>query len=318
MRRVFRDEAAQQAFERVGHMKMPLLSSAELAEIRALIGGLRPDDGFAPDPSAQDRTYHCSFLDSNRAYRRETFDVLSEILEPHVERLLAGFEIVQCNFYVKPPHQGYFLAHQNWPALADPADTSVSIWFPLIDVTTANGTIGLVSGSHKILPDHVAGPRGAPYFAPFRDRIFDYMEMMSLRAGEALVFDDSIVHGSDRNDSDEVRIAIQAICVPAGATPVYLLDRGGKRFDVIHAPRDFWLETDIADLSTRQKEWKCLGSLPNRNRLIDEAEFAALLAQGDTIRRRLGEPGATAHTTPATGRRKRLGGRFARALGWRA
>jgi hypothetical protein len=318
MRRVFRDETAQREFERLGYVKTPLLSPAELAQIRERIEGLRPDDEFAPRPSESRRTYHCTFLDSNRAYRRETFELLREVFEPHVDRLLADFELLQCNFYVKPPHEGFFEAHQNWPMLADPSDTSVSLWCPVVDVTPANGTIGLVPGSHKILPEHVMGPGGDSYFTPFKDRIFDHLEMIALRAGEALFFDDSIVHGSDRNRSDEPRIAIQLICVPAGETSVYLLDRGGKSFDVVRAPPDFWLETDINELFARQKGWTILGSLPNRNRQIDEAEFVALLAQGDAIRAGLGEPGRKAGRGGIGGQVKRLADRLARGLSLRS
>jgi hypothetical protein len=285
-RRTFRDEALEQAFRRDGVVATPLLGADEVVALRAAFSQLRADDGFAPAP-VRGPTYHCSFLDSNRAYRRRTFELLVAAMAPHVERLLADFTILQCNFYVKPPGRGDFGLHQNWPALASLDDVTVTLWCPLVDVSAQNGAVGVVPGSHKILP-HVQGPATRSYFAGLEQAIIDegLVRTMALKAGEAAIFDDGIIHGSPPNLSDTARVAAQLICGPADAVPVFFRDAGDDLFEIVEADPEFWLNHDSKDLLGRPPHWRSLGWVRSRNRRIETlAELKALLRRGDEIRR---------------------------------
>jgi len=59
------------------------------------------------------------------------------------------------------------------------------------------------------------------------------------------------------------------------------------RFELIAVDSEFFIGTNFTDLFTRRPEWKSLGFVRNRNRYPTEEEFAALLAQGDEIRRKI-------------------------------
>lgn len=48
MRRIFKDDALQCTFLEPGYVKVPMLSSAEVAGIREALGHMRPDDAFVP------------------------------------------------------------------------------------------------------------------------------------------------------------------------------------------------------------------------------------------------------------------------------
>ena len=56
---------------------------------------------------------------------------------------------------------------------------------------------------------------------------------------------------------------------------------------MVEAPPEFYLSSDILDLTQRQPDWKSLGFVENRNRFIDEEEFVALLAEGPKLRQRI-------------------------------
>jgi hypothetical protein len=264
-----------------------MLSPAEISHILSCLGQLRPDDHFAP--RGRDRfqfRYHCSFLDTNVDYKRATYKLIQSVFETHVARYLNGYQILNCNFYVKPPGTGEFSVHQNWPAIADQNDTTVTIWCPLVDVIESNGALQLVSGSHKILP-HVEGPNVPGYFRDFREALIGkYLKALPMSAGEALIFDDGIIHWSANNDSDAARIAIQILCTPADAQPVYFFfdQNCPERFELIAVDTEFFLSTDINGLTIRQPHWRSLGFVPNRNRYPAEEEFVELLSRGDEIR----------------------------------
>lgn len=285
MSRILADPALDAAFGRDGYVAVPLLDDVEIAALLADIATLHPADGFAPDGSGRaGNTYHCSFLDASTAYKRATFDLLSRHFQRAVDRHLAGFRIVTANFYVKPPGRGDLRIHQNWPVL-DLDQTSVTIWCPLVDVDERNGTLEVVPASHKLVP-HIESATAPSYFSAFIERVPDYMISLPVPAGSGFIFDDSLVHGSPANAGTRPRIAVQVMCIPKDATPVFFFKESEARFERIAADVDFYLDQDLEDIVVRRPEWQSLGHVDNRNRLLDEEEFAALLvARGRGERR---------------------------------
>ncbi|BAQ61813.1 hypothetical protein GM3708_2219 [Geminocystis sp. NIES-3708] len=280
MRQIFQDNDLQKSFLKKGYVQVPMLSSTQVMYLLEEIAKLRPYDNFAPKNS-----YHCSFLDPNLEYKRQTYNLIRGIFTPFVNEYLVGYEILNCNFYVKPPHTGEFQIHQNWPAIADINDTTVTIWCPLVDVIESNGAIQVVAGSHKILP-HIEAPNSPPYFVNFQEALIEkYLKPFPMKAGEAIIFDDGLIHWSRKNDSDQSRIAIQILCIPSDATPTFFFKECEERFELIHADSEFFLTSHVSDLyGDRKPDWKSVGFVKNQNRLITEEEFAKLLKNGEEIR----------------------------------
>lgn len=290
MRRIFRDDELQNAYNPSGYATIDLLSPVEVQEILAALVKLRPDDNFSPrHHRGTGYTYHCSFIDKNREYRRQVHSLIMKYFGPRIEQCLEGFRILNGNFYVKPPHSGEFVVHQNWPAISDIEDTTVTVWCPLVDVVEQNGAIQVVAGSHKLLP-HVETLTTPAYFKNFLPAVIqNYLKPVPMEAGKGIVFDDGLIHWSANNDSDFPRIAIQILCIPNDSQPAYWFfdEAHPERFELIDADTEFFLTHDIQDLRTRQPGWKSLGFAPNRNRLLTEHEFVSLLKDGDRIRREL-------------------------------
>jgi Phytanoyl-CoA dioxygenase (PhyH) len=287
MRKIFLDGGLQNRFLDLGYVHVPMLSAGEVAHIVSSLATLRPADNFAPSGETTfGRTYHCSFLDKSIEYKRQTHELIKGVFAPHIDRYMNGYEILNCNFYVKPPGTGEFVIHQNWPAIADLNDTTVTVWCPLLDVVAENGTLQFVEGSHKILP-HVEGPTCPGYFDKFRPELIrKYLKPNPMSAGEALIFDDGLIHWSANNSSDKARVAIQILCVPKDAQPVYFFydKEHPERFELIAVDSDFYVNTSVAELVKRQPQWTSLGFVENRNRYVSEEEFVELLARGREIR----------------------------------
>lgn len=286
MTTVLADTKLQADFDKAGYVTVPMLDADQVAALVAEIGTLRPADGFEPDGSSiAKNSFHATFIDTDIAYKHAVFDLLSRHLGHVVDRYLADHVIFMCNVHVKPPGRGELIVHQNWPLFSNHNETSVTIWCPLVDVDVRNGTLHVIPGSHKLLP-HVEGPNSPAYFTPFLDRIYDHMKPLPTKAGCGVIFDDGLVHGSPANHSEMPRIAIQVICVPTGSKPVYFFKDGDTRFELVDIDPNFFLDNQITDLLTRKPEWRVSGRVASHNRQLDEAEFLALLAQGDEIRQR--------------------------------
>lgn len=290
MRTILSDPTLQSELMQKGFTKVPLLSQAEVDYIRNELQYLRPHDNFSPDgKGTTSSTYHCSFLDTNVDYKRKAGDLISKVFSPHIRHLLVGYEILNSNFYVKPPGTGVFQIHQNWPVI-DINDTTITVWCPLSDTNEQNGTLQVVEGSHKLVPD-ISGPWGNPFFKNFEEELIEeYLKPISCTAGEAVVFDDSLIHWSSRNSSDSPRVAIQILCVPTDRTPVfYYLDQNApeKGFEVFKIDSEFFMERTITDILKRPKDVKSLGFVRNTNLFLTVGEFAEKLKHGDEIRQRI-------------------------------
>lgn len=291
-RQVFRDPALQENFRCTGYNQLPLISAEMIQKIKHEMATMRPTDGFNPVGEATGDvmnrvTYHCSFIDQNKEYKRQVLNMVKGVFQPYVDQFLADFRILNANFYIKQAHRGHFPIHQNWPVLRDMSDTTVTIWCPLQNTTAINGTLHIVPGSHKITP-HVEAVTLPPYFANIKDELVDsWLEPLDVPAGDAVIFDDGLIHWTSHNDSDEVRIAIQILCIPRDTTPIFYFhdpENDPERIEIVEADEEFYLNYHITDLLVRQPEWKSLGFEPNNNKLVTSREFHRMIANGERAR----------------------------------
>lgn len=277
MGQVLRDCALQQQFDRDGYVAVPMLDPREVAELLAALARLDPADNWTPDGSGPAmNSYHCSFLDRDKAYKRAAYTLLAKTFDGVIARHLDDYRALSANFYVKPTGQGRIPVHQNWPVLDSLDATSVTIWCPLVNVDARNGTLHVVPGSHKLLP-HIEGPGSLSYFAPYRDDLDEHLVALSAPAGHGFIFDDSIVHGSPDNRAPDPRIAVQITCVPVAAQPVFYFRADDEAFEMVEADANFYLENDVLDLVARSDSWRSIASVPSRNRQVDMREFVQLL-----------------------------------------
>ena len=289
MRKILHDGALQDELLEKGFVKVRMLDERALEAFNREFDELRPDDGWAPDGTGLNRsTYHCTFLDTNREYKRQAQDLVRRVFQPLIDEVVVDYRILTSNLYVKQPGRGRFQIHQNWPTTADLSITTLTVWCPLHDVGVHNGTLRLVPGSHKIVPD-VATPQEPPFFSSFEDELIDrYLEPIELSAGEALVFDDSLLHWSSENTSDEPRRAVQIETLPAEEQAVlYHLDRHGPepQWELYAVDDAFFVDHSIDQVIGRPSTVRRIGLADYVNRQLDVAEFDRLLANGAEIRR---------------------------------
>jgi hypothetical protein len=99
--------------------------------------------------------------------------------------------------------------HQDWTFVNERKYWSASIWCPLVDVNVNNGCLGMIRGSHRFY-DHVRPSPSPQYEPPFKDQlftIFPYLQLIEMKAGQALVFNNRTFHASPPNTADQPRIA---------------------------------------------------------------------------------------------------------------
>ena len=93
----------------------------------------------------------------------------------------------------------------------------VNIWAPLCDTNKQNGALHLIPKSHRIFPTY-RNHNIPNIYDQYHREIKQYMQPMYLKAGEAIIFDNSVVHFSPINKSKKNRIATNIFVTHKEAT----------------------------------------------------------------------------------------------------
>ena len=290
-RPIFKKKVLDEEYLDKGFVKTPVLSEDDVSRLLSEIAKLNPDDGFAPDRAGFSK-YHCTFLDTNESYKRKTNELFKSTFNPLVNKLFHNYHVWNANLYVKPPGTGKFEMHQNWTHVGKESDTSFTIWCPLVDTSEENGTISLVEGSHKILPD-IATMNVPYYFEKFEELLINkYLKPIPCKAGNAVIFEDGVIHYSDVNKSDKPRYALQILIGPKEVSPMYYYFNSKNPdlgFELFELDEEFFMTSNYTTFHNRPSDQKSKGFVANNNNVITEKQFIQALANGKRRRKEIYE-----------------------------
>lgn len=283
MRKVFIDEKLNQEFIQNGYVRIPFITAEEVAELKQKFFDTLPDSGgqISTDETGVENsrlvTYDFTFIDKSPEYKQQVFDIITAYFKPHMEKLLADYRPIIANYIRKKTDTGEVPLHENWAFADERKCFTVSIWCPLVDSTIENGTLQVVPGSHKRFGE-VRGPMIPWELDEIKQEIISrHLVPLETKAGECVILDDSIVHYSAINKTDDLRLAIQLICIPAELPSIHYHMNPSVSMEQVEV-----LEVDV-DFYMQFNPWKNPGNvkklktIKHQTRFIDEAEFAARL-----------------------------------------
>jgi hypothetical protein len=250
MRNTFKDATLEKEFQREGYVKVPFLEAEEVKMLKqAYFDSLKESGGkLGPEDerfqTSTEITYDFTFIDKNVAYKKKVFEIITRAFESKVNDLLDNYQAIIANYIHKETAGGEVPLHQNWAFVDEHECTSVSIWCPLVDSRRENGTLEVVPGSHKRFGE-VRGPMIRSELLDIQeDIIAGYLKPMEVKAGEAVVLDDSIVHYSSPNKTEGLRLAIQLILIPKEVPSIHFhMDHAKSReqVEVLEVDHDFYM-----------------------------------------------------------------------------
>lgn len=251
MRNVFKDDELEQKFQKEGYIHIPFLSEKEVAYLWDKFHELIMESGghFGSGETDIDFkgeiSYDFTFIDKNIGYKKKVFKVIDEVFKPHYDKILNNFEPIIANYIRKMPNAGEVPVHQNWAFIDETKATSVSIWVPLVDSHRGNGALEVVPGSHKRYGKY-RGPLIPWELESFKNEIVkNDLVTCSIKAGDAIILDDSIVHYSFPNTTNKLRIAIQLILIPGEMPSIHFHlnpDKNYKTIDVLEVDHEFYMQ----------------------------------------------------------------------------
>ncbi len=196
MKRVFKDPKMQAEFEENGYVIVPYYTKEEVDYLLKTYRELHPKDeeGFFPSTFSKDKNYRI-FADEE----------IRKTGNRSIKKYLIDYKIVCGSYIVKSPGENSIMdVHQDMTLVDEREFTGINIWCPLVDLTDDNGLLFALPKSHRIFPTY-RGSSVPNFYGNVYDKIKELSTPLYLKAGQAVIFDQSILHWSKPNLSKAVR-----------------------------------------------------------------------------------------------------------------
>jgi hypothetical protein len=197
MKRVFVDPKLQETFEKEGYVIVDFYNPEETQDALDLYYKLHPVDekGFFPGTYSLDKHY-----------RGDMDKGLKQIGNRSIASYLTDIKVICASYIVKTPGpESGMSIHQDMSLVDESRFTGINIWIPLIDLTIENGALFVLPESHRIFPTY-RGSSITEFFGNVMGDMIDFLHPVLVKAGQAVIFDQSIIHYSPPNYSDKIRI----------------------------------------------------------------------------------------------------------------
>ena len=228
------------ALSREGFATTPLLGPGEVTTLRACCGAVMT--GAASG-------FFTSVLQPPDL-RRRAHEAIRAVLAPVLAPLFGEARIVLASVVARSPGSDRqdLPLHQDWSFVDEARARSISVWVPLQDVSSGNGCMQVVPRSH--LHDQPLRAIGSGFrYAGIEDVLRrDHLVDVPLAAGDALVFDHRLIHGSHANASPDIRMAVGAVLLPRDE-PLHLGIGRGQDAVFADRPDAFLLEAELAAIA---------------------------------------------------------------------
>lgn len=203
-KKLFKDIALQEQFEKEGFVKIQLLDQDTIDILKQYYHDQQFDNKI-------EAGFHISLDNQDENLVNEVSQQIKASLHPKSDSFFHNYQTFTASYVIKEPgKQNIVPPHQDWTFVDEQQFCSATVWAPLVDVTENNGALAVIKGSHQLFT-HIRSSPSPQSKSPLSDHIFTlfpYTEVIEMKAGEALVFDNRLIHASPPNLSDEARIAI--------------------------------------------------------------------------------------------------------------
>lgn len=262
----FRDPALERRLDQDGFVHLPGLATGVLERAWALyrtapIGESVPvGPSFAAAEAAADRTWRnrmapgdnwrlstdgCTAEERARI-KADLAPIWAEVAGP----MLTGHRMVMNSFLTKFPGADSFLPLHQDPTVVDEREhRSVTVWLALDEISRArrNGALHVLPGSHRCGFEW-RGTRTEATYLEDLEELWAVATPVDVVAGDVVVMDSRILHGSPPNYSDEPRSAIAGVAAPDDATLVHIVGVEGDRVEVWGVDEQFYCDNSPGSL----------------------------------------------------------------------
>jgi ectoine hydroxylase-related dioxygenase (phytanoyl-CoA dioxygenase family) len=156
------------------------------------------------------------------------------------DRIFENYQLSNPTYIIKKKHKvSNFPVHQDWSFVDETKNEALNLWIALQDTNEHNGGLQVIKGSHR-LKNYIRPTNCPSNFENFSDKLNKFLTPINLKAGQAILFYYSIIHGSTSNHSIKPRMIISATVLPKHAEIILnYYDREFNQLKQYKMPNDF-------------------------------------------------------------------------------
>jgi ectoine hydroxylase-related dioxygenase (phytanoyl-CoA dioxygenase family) len=213
-----------------GFAVVDLFDEQELVEVSSLIESLEVPESVG---------FYAMNRDAPRSVATATSAALLKIGQGAVDRVLPGYRVCKAIPIVKGARGDNPVAlHQDWSYADEREARGVGIWCPLAGATATDGGLAVVPGSHRWLDE----PRGSNFPELWNEVADEAIRRGSvsidLLRGQAVVYDNSLLHHTPPNCGTSRRDVLALAAVPPGAATIHYYSPDGHTGEMYRIAED--------------------------------------------------------------------------------
>lgn len=207
--RIFNDPELQKMFNNEGYVILDFLNHEEVQHLKNVFDELHPQGvtGFYTSTFAVDTDY-----------RKRVDEEIQLTMQRGLQSYFQDYKVYCGSYIAKAPGiKSELILHQDMTLVDETKFTGTNIWIPLVDLDSSNGAIEVLPRSHRLFRTY-RGSSLPDIYDGMVNEVKSLMQPCYLKAGQAIVFDQSIIHYSPPNLSEVVRPVVNTFVTHKDAT----------------------------------------------------------------------------------------------------
>ena len=230
---IFKDNTLQAKFDNQGFVVVPFLEEKDVKLLNNIFDELHPavnsQGGFVSGSYSNDLEY-----------KKQASDRITQVFSKNYDRLFENYQTFGAAFLYKVPSAGSELgAHQDWTIVDEEKFVALNCWVPLTDINEVNGALHVLPRSQYSKYNTLRAPTIPFFFSGNESEVIKRSMPFYVKAGEAVILNQSVIHYSPPNKSSEVRKAITAGIKTKGAPMIFHYKNPEDKIEKFEMPEDF-------------------------------------------------------------------------------
>jgi hypothetical protein len=209
---LFKNVHTESQFKQDGFVVLPLLNSTETNYLKTIF-----DNRYSQQFNGLQPLLRIGDAHENIKLHHQ----IGEFLSPILEKWFLPFNFNANHFIVKGAQDSKaFRLHQDWNIVDENNFIAAHIWIALQNTDENNGSLFVLKGSHLYFKNVRSGSCGIA-FVENTAIVKAHCTTVNLKAGEAIVYMQSLFHGSHANNSNNPRLICLSSIRPKQVPMVY-------------------------------------------------------------------------------------------------
>lgn len=266
---IFVDPIVQDSFDRDGYV---ILDFFEGEQIEKLLNQYHSIDHI------NDSVFTVSLDEANYSKKRKIAENIEQVALKKVQEHFKDYQIFTSSFVTKKYGKKFIIPpHQDWTFVDETEFYSVTCWSPLVDTDYKNGALAVIPGSHKLFEYARCSPspESKSLLSDHVFTLFPYVKSIDLKAGQAIIFDNRLIHASTPNLTDAARIAVGLGVTSKQAQLLHYYEdprSENKKMICYEVDKDFFYKWNNKNLSDLYQDNQLIPDFANREVVSIEKE----------------------------------------------